>query len=73
MNLWEEEKPKPVAKTGRPRSKYQKRRAARRNGAPMAARPIQPWWITRWVCTGDGKGNPVLVGPWYELKNNKVI
>lgn len=32
-------------KKDRPKSKYQKRKRARMNGKPIAARAIQPWWV----------------------------
>ncbi len=46
------------------KSPYKQRRAARRAELPMKARPIPPWWVTRYACEGSGV-NPYLEGPYH--------
>ena len=43
---------------------YKDRLRDRLAGKPPAARPIPPWWITRWT---SSRPNPVLHGPFYLL------
>lgn len=45
-------------------TKYQQRVQNRLAERPPAARPIPPWWITRW---NSSRPNPVIHGPFFRL------
>jgi len=51
-------------------SPYKQRKIDRRAELPIAARPVPPWWVSRWACEGDPRvPNPYLHGSYANVSS----
>lgn len=68
------ETPRPERSKDAKPTQYQKRKRSRLTGAPMKARSVPPWWVSRYPCEARtaSEPNPFLCGPWFELKSYRA-